>query len=69
MALLALIAFIALYFLHGIREQARRGAEVGEWIARELNGIGVELERMNDARVKELGRARHDAAHGKGRQL
>lgn len=61
MIFLALIGLGALYFLHGIRTAAQRGAEATRAVAWELN-------RMNDMREKQGERARHDAAHGKGRK-
>ncbi len=60
MILLAFIGFTALYFLHGIRAAAERGADATAEAA-------WELKRMNDAKAKGVERARHDAAHRKGR--
>jgi len=60
MILLAIIGFIGLYFLLGIRDQAHD-------VARMTREVAVQLERMNDASAKEGERARHERAHGKGR--
>ena len=62
MIFLAIIGLGALYFLHGIRTAAQRGAEATRAVAWELN-------RMNDLREKEVERARHEKAHGKGKRL